>query len=234
MKKKLILTLTISLSILLLGSSAFATVAPKVAPKVVVKVVPKVIPLVYTYESVYANILKANVGPNVIANVITYEDNVVRKQIIYNFKGSDIDTSTTAFRIHSAKGILPNMDMKIISYARGNADVKKMANLDKAYNVLDEAMFPKQGKIFDTMISKVKLRVIKKGYNQEVDLPTVLFLGGRRVFVTPRQMHFSVVYVSAINDKTDIWKELESVVYLKNMNFTRAELKKHMPELKNY
>lgn len=52
--------------------------------------------------------------------------------------------------------------------------------------------------------------------------------------MTPHSMGFTDVEFSAINDKTDIWKQIYTDVDIKIVIPNKITLKKYMPELKNY
>jgi len=250
MKKRLILTLAISLSIVLLGSLAFATVAPKVAPKAVIKVVPKpvvkpvakpiakpiVLPLVYTWATVRSKMLNANIGPNFREMTDLGSNGKPFVRLDYNYipnydNGNNLYSNV--FNIMSLKGIVPNMDIGMGIFGNNSADPKVTANVRLALATFCEALFPKQGKVFDALTDKVTVRSAIVG-KYSVDLPTVFFFGGRRIFITPHSMGYMTIDISAINDKTDIWKEVYQGLDIKQLASDKATLKKYMPELKNY
>ena len=203
----------------------FLPVTPIIAPNT----------LIYTWETVKSKMLNAKIGPNFrelqgITEGKSWSSLQYNSHPEYTQAGSTYDV----LDMNSLKGSEPNMDIGIIILGNVDQSPKILANLQLTNDVLCEALFPGHGKEFDVLTSNAKLRHVEKGNNQ-IDFPNVYFFGGRRIIVTLHSMGWTSYYLSAINDKTNIWTELESIDDgMSYMKFTRAQLKTYMPELKNY
>ncbi|MGH4125503.1 MAG: hypothetical protein ACREV6_21535 [Clostridium sp.] len=250
MKRKLVVTLALSMS-LIICNTAFAAIVTKavtpvkkvatkivakkvVAKPVVKKAVAKVLPLVYTWTTVRSKMLAANIGPNFRELKDVYETGPYVR-LDYNYMpeyANGRNSYSNVFDISSLKGKVPNMDFTIGVFGNHSSDPKVATNATLAGNIFYETVFPKKGKEFSKLLEKVDKRYVVKG-NMHINLPTVIFFENRRVIVDIQEYYYRMDF-SAVNDKTDIWKEVYESIDGNYMKFTKAEFKKYMPELKNY
>ena len=191
--------------------------------------------LTYTWDTVRNTMLNAKIGLNFTEeNGITEGKKWSILQYDSNPEYTTMVTEYTVFTMASEKDDIPNIDIGIGWMGTNNKDTKILANLNFAWDIMCRAISPNHEEEFSNLINAAKLRHVEKG-NMQDDLPTVCFLNGRRIYIRPYSMGFMSIYISAINDKSDIWTELNNIDKdIQQIHLTKADLKKYMPELKNY
>ncbi|AGY75313.1 cell wall-binding repeat-containing protein [Clostridium autoethanogenum] len=127
----------------------------------------------------------------------------------------------------------PTIDFGMSMLGCTSTDKDTLNNVESSYSVICEAIFPGHGEEFNNMTNNIQKRYVTKG-NMQADLPNVFFFGGRRIFITWHSWGYESAEFSAINDTSDIWQEMKSTGIIDEIGLTRDELKKYMPELKNY
>lgn len=198
----------------------------------------------YTWQGVKSRMLNAGLGSDLFAKSFgdLYMDvfkEVDPVYLTYNSTQYKQNDDYDAFTMNSIKrDDLPYMDFGLLMGAYdGDYCAKIVPNfqskLENAENVICESIFPGRGAEFYPVTDNVTLRTAIKG-NIAIDLPTVYFFGGRRIFVTPHRMGFTTMEFSGINDNSNIWSEIYTLEQFTSSEFSVDELKKYMPELKNY
>jgi hypothetical protein len=198
---------------------------------------------VYTWDDVYAKLKQAGVKPQFYPETFLLADGTYTEGIDYETE----DHVFNVIDIHNLRSTrMPYMDMRII--LQRNADALTPQSSESLYNsanavgTIFEAIFPGYSRELREKILQVDYRIIRTEDRMGYRLPTVIFFGGRRIFVHKIVDDMYEIDISAVGDNSDIWEEVTSeyngtsvgVFEPYNPGFTREQIKAYMPELADY
>ena len=192
-------------------------------------------PVIFTFESMRTKLFAAGLGKNLHEK--RYFIGQGTYSIVLNYNASPTAPIGTAdvFYIRDRMDIakIPNIDFYLVTDINNTKDPAKLENISSVHTKLYEIILPGQSERFKEELKNVKLRLLKSSKG-EATFPTVLFFGGRRIFVTPSRENVTYITFSAIGDASNIWTQLAAITEQNRLQLTSAELKAIMPELKNY